>query len=548
MNNNGFDQYGRPIEHFAEPPRQPVYPQDPQGESPRSPEQKERKTATGRDMVFALLCLVFSILTIDFLFWSGAGIGISVCAAAILFVSVAYLSQKGIKISAYTVILSVLYLALSAGLTFSDGGFPKFLALFLMGIIYTLILMDGMSLRRFESGTFKSIGDICYCIFALTFGKIGRAWYGVFHKKEGDRIVSRKTGSVFIGFAFAIPVLCIVIPLLVSSDAAFEGLLHKVSFAEVWEILCSILLGAFVFLLWFGQIFSAPDIKRERAERKSSRGGVEPTVILSFLAVISAAYMLYLLSQLAYFFNAFSRLLPDGFTMAQYARRGFFEMVAVCAINLFIIFLVSLIVRRKTEYAPVSVRVLSLFLCAFSMVLIATSLSKIVMYINSYGMTRLRIFTSVFAVFLAVVFIAVAVRLFVKRMPYMKAAIIAAAILTAAMCYLDVDGMIAKYNVEAYLDGRLDTVDTDALYDLSSDAVVPYVLQLMDDPDTNVQVGARRVLRKHAHELLEIEDDPVEMTESARLPDYDFRRYNIYEYKAARLLYDNFESFNPVVD
>ena len=543
--NNGFDQYGRPIGRYAEPPKQPFYPQ---GNAPRPPEPKMKKTATGRDMVFVFICLIISIVSVDFLFWSGAGIGISVCTAAILFTSIIYLCTKGMKISIYSVILAVLYLALGAGLTFSDGGFPKFLSLFLMSLIYTVILMDTMSLRRFESGTFKSIGDIWYCTFALTFGKIGKAWYGVFHKKEGDRIVSRKTGSIFIGFAFAVPVLCIVIPLLVSSDAAFEGLLHKVSFAEVWEIIGSVLLGAFVFLLWFGQIFSAPDIKRERAERRSSKGGVEPTVILSFLAVISMAYILYLLSQLAYFFNAFSQLLPDGFTMAQYARRGFFEMVAVCAINLLIIFLVSVIVRRKTERAPISVRVLSLFLCVFSMVLIATSLSKIVMYINSYGMTRLRIFTSVFAVFLGVVFIAVALRLFVKRMPYMKAAIIAAAVLTAAMCYADVDGMIAKYNVEAYLDGRLEAVDTDALYDLSSDAVVPYVLQLIDDPDVDVQMGVRRVLRKHAYELLETKYDPVEMTESARMPDYDFRRYNIHEYKAAKLLYENFESYNPVVD
>lgn len=538
--NMNFDKYGRPIYENGEAPREEQTYSAPA-------EHREpvfcRKTATGRDMVFVLICLVVSIVSVDFLFWSGAGIGISVCSALVLAVSLAYLAGRKMKMSFYTVILSVMYLALGASLTFSDGGFSKFLCISLMGLVYTVILIDVMSVRRFEGGTFRSLGDVFYGMFALTFGKIGKTLYAVFHKKDGELIITRKTGSIFIGFAFALPVLCIIIPLLASGDAAFEGLLDKITFDKVWEIICAIIVGAFIFVLWFGQLLFAPETNRERVPEKGARRGIEPTVLASFLAVISIAYLLYLFSQLAYFFDAFSGILPEGFKVADYARRGFFEMVTVCAINLFFVFLVMLICRRKTAKAPVSVRILCAFLCIFSLVLVATSLSKMLLYIDSFGMTRLRIFTSVFMVFMAVVFLAVIVRLFVKKMPYMKAALVAAAVLVASMCFVDVDGVIAKYNVEAYLDGRLDAIDMNALDDLSSDAIVPYVLELIDDDNEQVASDARAILNYHAHDMFEFETDGETGEIRIRNAAYDFRRYNVHEYRARKLLMENIDEY-----
>ena len=540
MNNNynNFDPYGSPVmPPYTEPPRTEAKPE------PQPQPKPPKKTATARDMVFCLICLVVSIISVDFLLFAGAGIGVSVCASLILITSLVYLAGRGMRVSPYSVILSLVYLALSVSLTFSDGGFPKFLALFLMAATYTVILIHSMNLRRFEGGTYKSVGDVCYALFALTFGKIGKTWYAVFHKKDGELVINRKTGSVFIGFAFALPVLCVIIPLLSSSDAAFEGLINKITFERIWEIIGAIVMGAAFFLLWFGQIFSSADIKREKAPVRSERGGIEPTILASFLGVISLAYVLYLFSQLAYFFDAFSGLLPEGFTNAEYARRGFFEMTAICSLNLLFVFLVMVITRRKSPKAPLSLRLLSAFLCVFSMVLIATSLSKMILYIHTYGMTRLRIFTSVFMMFLAVVFLAVMIRLFVKKMPYMKAALVCASILVAGMCFFDVDGFIAKYNVEAYLDGRLTAVDMVAIRNLSSDAAVPYVFELLDDENEDVVYKAKEVLSDYAEEMFIIVHDHAENKHSVKEEAYDFRRYNIHEYKAREMLLERFEEY-----
>ena len=145
MEIRNFDENGRPSAYYEEAPKTEM----------SAPPKAEavKKCASGRDMVFVFICLAVSIFLIDFLFWAGAGIGVSIMAAAILAVSIAYLSRKGMKMSPYTVVLSVLYIAVSASLTFSDGGFSKFLALCHLAVIYSIILVDIMDLRRFDAGT-----------------------------------------------------------------------------------------------------------------------------------------------------------------------------------------------------------------------------------------------------------------------------------------------------------------------------------------------------------------------------------------------------------
>ena len=306
--------------------------------------------------------------------------------------------------------------------TFSDDTEFNLLALADMVLLAAVAMLERADLRQYHDGSFRSIADLCYMIFALTFGKLGQAFYTLFHsEKSGEK---RKLGSVLLGILTALPVLAVVIPLLASSDAAFSAMLeHWLSFDYIGEAFIVLIFGLALFLLLFGRLVSLPHVRRSDPPC-SSGSGLEPTVVIAFLGAIAAVYVLYLFSQLAYFFNAFSGLLPEKFTVAEYARRGFFEMTLISAFNLGILLLSYLICRKKDGRTPMAVRVLSLLLCLFSLVLSVTVLSKLRLYIGSFGMTRLRIVTSVFTVFLIAVFLSVAVRLFVKKMPYMKVALV----------------------------------------------------------------------------------------------------------------------------
>ncbi len=84
-------------------------------------------------------------------------------------------------------------------------------------------------------------------------------------------------------------------------------------------------------------------------------------------------------SQLAYFFSAFSGMLPEGqgFTSAAYARRGFFELTAIAAVNILLLLLVLLLAKRgPTGRISPGVKALSLFIGVFTLLLGATAFSQ----------------------------------------------------------------------------------------------------------------------------------------------------------------------------
>lgn len=204
-------------------------------------------------------------------------------------------------------------------------------------------------------------------------------------------------------------------------------------------------------------------------------------------------YLVYLLSQLAYFVGGFSGILPQGYTAAEYARRGFFEMACLAAINLGLMTFGIGMVQRDVR-APGSTRGLCLFLGLVSEFLVAASVAKMGLYIGAYGLTRLRVLTMVIMGFLAVTTALVCVWLYVPKLQYMKAVMLVALGIGVAVLWADVDTQVAKYNVNAYLSGQLAAVDVGHLATLGPGAV-PYVERLTGCGDPAVRSQATTCLQ-----------------------------------------------------
>ena len=99
-------------------------------------------------------------------------------------------------------------------------------------------------------------------------------------------------------------------------------------------------------------------------------------------------------------------MLPAEFTYSQYARKGFFELCVIAFINFGITYLSFVIVERNNEgKRPKALTAQTILLSVFTLLLIATALSKMAMYIDCYGLTRLRIYASWFMVMLFIMFI-----------------------------------------------------------------------------------------------------------------------------------------------
>jgi hypothetical protein len=81
---------------------------------------------------------------------------------------------------------------------------------------------------------------------------------------------------------------------------------------------------------------------------------------------------------------------------------------------------------------------------------------------------------------LAVVFVLVLIRQATKKLHLFPAIALACVLFAALITLPNVDGMIATYNVNAYLSGDLKEVDIDALSDYGTSAV-PALVRLRDE-------------------------------------------------------------------
>ena len=212
-----------------------------------------------------------------------------------------------------------------------------------------------------------------------------------------------------------------------------------------------------------------------------------PVTVNTVLLALCLVYLVYLFSQLAYFTGGLSGILPKEYTMAQYARQGFFEMAWLCAINLFTI-AVAMAVVKKQEKAPLLTRLLCLFISLITLFFVVAASAKMGLYIGSFGLTRLRVLTEVIMVFLAIATVLVAVWLFVPKLQYMKAVILTALVMGALVLWVDVDTVVASYNVSAYETGLLKQLDAAYLATLS-DGAIPYIARAAE-----IMPGAGNVL------------------------------------------------------
>lgn len=472
------------------PPLQPYY-------YPPAPVQKAPPFPTGkRELIFGIFALICSLLLCNFTLFGGFNLGFALTATACIICSVSYLYAGGCRLNGYSAALLGLSVVICAGFSRADDGFVKLVmgCFLLLAVNLALCLMAGQNLR--DPGGFSSLLDPFRTVFMLGVGEMSPAFRGIYQLfREGGPAV-KKSVAVLVGLAVAVPLLCVLIPLLMSADAAFSGLLGLLPEFRLMELVLTVLVGAGTACIMYTSGTALHHHPKTEKTAHTRQKAVSHLTVNTVLGAVAVVYAVYLFSQLAYFVGGFQGILPEGFTAAEYARRGFFEMAWLCVINLSMIALAVALVSKKDGEAPLVTRLLCLFVGLISVFLVITASAKMGLYISSYGLTRLRVLTEVIMVFLGVATVLVCLWLFVPKMPYMKAILLVALSIGAVTLWMDVDTVVAAYNVNAYQDGRLDSVDVRYLGSLG-DGAIPYIAELVNDRDSNVSKAATDLVKKH---------------------------------------------------
>ena len=421
--------------------------------------------AGNRELIFGLFAVVSGLFFANMVIFGGFRLGFAVASVLSIVLSWWYLHRSGCRGDWYTKAMLALCLVIAAGFGWSADEFVKgWLVLFLLaGVNLSFCQMAGQN--RYAPGSARSLFDAASGIFRFGMGRSGEALRGVAAAFRAGSVATQRSGAVLAGLGIAVPALAVVIPLLISSDAAFEGLIGLLPDFDLYAIVTTVFFGALFGVFSYSRAVALRHAEPAPATERDSKK-LHALTVSTALGAVCVVYLAYLFSQLAYFVGGFSGILPKGFTAAEYARRGFFEMAWLVAINLAL-----MTFGISTARAPGSTKFFCLFLGLVSEFLVAASVAKMVLYIGVYGLTRLRVLTMVIMAFLGITTALVSVWLFVPKLQYMKAVMLVALAMGAAVLWVDVDTQVARYNVTHYLSGDLENVDVDYLTELGPGAV-----------------------------------------------------------------------------
>ncbi len=335
------------------------------------------------------------------------------------------------------------------------------------------------------------VPELAKAVFAMPLSEYGAAPEAILSSKKKG--VGRAIGSVLVGLAIAVVPTFVVLILLILSDSSFERMLDNIftglpdinAGTLIFSVPLGILLGFYVFgHLWAcGTHALGGGVKAETADRfKTSLRFAPVPMVCAAVFPLLCLYLLFFLSQVPYFVGGFSGTLPEGLTYADYARRGFFELCTVAVINAAVLLGITLSTRRKEDRLPLPARITAVLLAFFTLTLLASAAAKMLLYIYSYGLSRKRIYVLWLMGLLAVIFLLGLLHQFLPRMRTAALIFAAVVLFVGIFLFADFDRIIANYNVDAYLDGRLETVDVDMIGRLSAGSV-PALLRLYDEAE-----------------------------------------------------------------
>lgn len=256
------------------------------------------------------------------------------------------------------------------------------------------------------------------------------------------------------GALFAIPVFGLFAILLASADSVFSGFLGDLvpkppaSIGSTLGHTAFILMLAWLVAGYLAFAWEPPHASAAESGELRPRGDrfVEVMVVLSSVAALFALFVAF---QFAYMFGGSRQAVAGGTTYAEYARQGFFQLLAVSVLTAVLVWVSMLWLRPLTGRRRALFRSVCAAMVLLTGVILASALKRLGLYEEAYGYTRLRVLSHAFTYLIAGMLVVLVVQVFLDRDGLVPAGAVALGfVVLFGLNLINPDAYIAGRNID----------------------------------------------------------------------------------------------------
>lgn len=368
--------------------------------------------------------------------------GILVPVFVILFYGASYLVLKkmeyAMKKESYVIMGISVLIGISTCRTANEFFlFYNRVALFLLAIVFWL--HQCYEDRDWNIGKYAG-SMIVFCCHAIS--TVGYPFlHGVKFLKS---LKDKRFQTLFLiltGVVCSIPLVLILAVLLSQADMVFQDMLADFigSFFHSWNLAFMTWKGVIGFIGMYCLICGIA--KRGISDTQKDCRTKEPVIAITVMVIVGLLYLMFCFVQIVYLFMGRGTL-PSQVTYSEYARQGFFQLVFVAVMNLVMV-LVCLKFFRKSRLLNWVLTIISV--CTY--VMIASAGYRMILYVQEYHLTLLRILVLWFLAVLSVLMAGVVLVIYRNRFPLFHYCLMVVSVGYLALVWVKPDYMIADYNI-----------------------------------------------------------------------------------------------------
>lgn len=477
--------------------------------------------------------VIFSIWSVVLFYGKAIGLSMLLFDVPITLFIIHILEKRHSNLNTKAKILIIPIVLLSSTYLIYSNIFFNMINILIIPIL-TILMILGLYKEKFEI-KFNVIWKILN-IAVKPFTFIGEAL-----KKSKEDLSNRKktkTGEknenikrVLKALAITIPIVFIILYLLSSADQIFgnifgniieiiDDLIRGIQISTAIEIIIITIL-AFIYFIGFFYYIS---FKYQNLEKEQNIKIKDSFTIKVLLGALNVIYLIFCYIQIKSLF-----MKNVSINYAEYARRGFFQLMVVSIINLFTV-LIAKKREMQDEIKGKYIKIMSLAMVVFTFVILISASYRMYLYETAYGYTFLRLLVYCILFTEAILLIPTILYIMDKKINLAKTYFAIVITIYICMNFANFDNIIAKRNVDRYIQtGKIDLMYLE--FNMGTDAT-RQIMRILDVEGKEIKLETRRYLRG-MYEYLEQQET-------------DFRDFNFSKLFAKQKISDRIEEIGNI--